>query len=118
MTLTREEIERLRRLAEKATPGPWKYTENYLGHRVFGSESAWEVGYGEYPHGKGLLLSPCKETAEFIAAANPETLRELLRGYEAWLDGIKKIKKEIAKDSVTYEEALHFALDALKDGKE
>lgn len=64
--MTPEERERLRDLAEEATPGPWKM------HPAFGlSAEKWE-GSGQYTSLSG------RKDEEYIAAFNPKTGKELL----------------------------------------
>lgn len=118
--LTREETERLRRLAD------WQ--DALCENCDRGDDEAECICLDKPPHEYPI---------------RPETLRELLRGYEAWRDGIEKIEKErerlecIAETEITEESlrlseggihwqkaiagieanAISRALDALRAGK-
>ena|SRR5690606_25643725 len=68
MTLTPEKLDEIERLAELATPGPWYYA---------GCNTVHDADHDEVAH-------PCDmthdcATARYIAACDPDTIRELVR---------------------------------------
>ena len=63
------DLENLRRLAQAATPGPWFSTNGTVWYVTTG-------GNGEPEQDK--LADSNEDDAAFIAAANPETMLELL----------------------------------------
>lgn len=68
-------IDKLRELAENATPGPWAWPhDNTLaGDYAGGYDSAWRLVLGTHDH------APCShKDARFIAAVNPQIIIKLL----------------------------------------
>lgn len=78
MELSYEDLKRLGDLARLAAPGPWKYEgKNYSDSGC----SYYSVSDATRDDVVGLY-GPISEDAEFIAAANPEVILELLSRLE------------------------------------
>lgn len=122
MTITHEEIEKLRFLAEKATPGPW-----YHKHGLSDEESGipggvWPELVCEDNDGETSMLCdfgnsnrPDADIA-FVASANPEVIKDLcrlaLRGLEA--DGLVVALQHIANAEGSRAYVAHDALAAFE----
>lgn len=80
MILTNEELQRLRRLAEAATPGPWPvmtwYGADDGGFAAIGPHHVSQDTDDDYPGGP--VEERAMADAEFIAAANPTVVLALL----------------------------------------
>ena len=76
---------KLRELCEKATPGEWEYwTSNSMKRIVAetGGDVIWATRYSNYD-GTPVMDEKQEGNLEFIAAANPSTVLELLDKIEA-----------------------------------
>lgn len=90
--------EDLRRLAQAATPGPWKVVKDHRWPGVHGGDVILGGSFCDYS-------VPDDEDEAFIAAANPATVIELLDEIErlrteneaVWLDGYKAACALLAK---------------------
>lgn len=99
-----EELERLKLLAEKATPGPWQHgfrdgsghTEHTRRHHL-PKEGGWILATDEDAttivagadcdgHPTGVYT---QHDADFIAAANPKTVLDLLSQIETWREIVR-----------------------------
>lgn len=88
-------IEELKRLAEKATPGPWAYeftgekSNDWCVGQVVGPDD--ELKHGEFVEGDVVveLVAMAQDgrlaDARFIAAANPETVLWLIAQIPQWM---------------------------------
>jgi hypothetical protein len=97
----------LRRLAEKATPGPWKSFSEITGDDAWNPEeqtitigaegvllATYKTEYVEYPDHEQNAAN-----AAFIAAANPQAVLALLDRIEALEKGLYEILRVHANDS-------------------
>lgn len=89
MTLTNEQIDELERLALDATPGPWKVDALQIGARFNielpdGSEA---IAMSQQLAGD-RLNEKRGANADFIAAANPLTVRALINQLRAAQAGV------------------------------
>jgi hypothetical protein len=89
--MTEEQRKRLRELAEKATSGPWEFIGVDYSQRIWCDE----VTAG----GKSLMGNECYypwvppvDDMQYIAAANPAAILELL-------DEVERLKREYEKDT-------------------
>ncbi len=72
------DYEKLRVLAKGATPGPWR-DGHYDGHHVLVPDGCARNSSGYLDYGGGIMCHDIREQdAQFIAAANPETVLSLL----------------------------------------
>lgn len=98
----------VRELAEKATPGPWKYD----GYDGFDADGEWvEVVSDEkddllvqLPNGYFNATDPYKETqmtddAKFIAAVNPEWVKALIDDHARMREALEKIASDDTNDA-------------------
>ena len=86
-------IEELRRLAEAATPGPWRMEHMSISahiHQVDGLHglASCVIGYGNWDEPK---QSEGAKNASFIAAANPATIIALLDELDASKAMVRKL---------------------------
>ncbi len=82
------DLKTLRELAEKATQGPWKQD---LSGDIIQKESIRKDGY----HKIIFELSDTffyDENANYVVAANPQTILALLDRYERAVEALKKVK--------------------------
>src|SRR6185312_2474494 len=87
MTINADEIARLREIAEKATPGPWRATNEHLGWLVLSSPSEDVVEIISKEKGPVDRWQP---NAAHIATFDPPTVLALL-------DELEKARTELAK---------------------
>lgn len=87
-------IEELKRLAEAATPGPWK-VDKWLGAR----SDDWVVAYDAGDKGRGLAIVNSiygLSDAKYIAATSPSTILELIRQRDELLDALKDAREMVS----------------------
>lgn len=82
-----DKYKELRELAERATPGPWKYGA-YGGFYESGDNGR---GIGHCQFKDGPMRDNGRLNEQYIAAANPATITELLRERDAYLKALKEI---------------------------
>lgn len=111
--MTTEQLEQLRELAEKATPGPWHML--WYG-RTIKAEKALMPKYADFPKSWNIARIPCRTTdypiaheeyeanANFIASANPTVIIELL-------NQLTEVTKERDNWKSEYENVCKFATD-------
>lgn len=77
----RELVERLERLAEKATPGPWKVQDDF--------DWAFAAAKDDAPIGEcyGKTAKRAQRNADFIAACDPQTILTLCTAVRTQLQG-------------------------------
>lgn len=114
----------LRRLAEAATPGPWKIAP--AGTKAYERADPYpfdmiQVAPARFVRTEGRSENEANSNAAFIAAANPATILSLLDRLEAaerdaaryrfvrTADGIR-ISTKAARDPVAYDEAIDAAM--------
>lgn len=108
------DLDKLRKLAESATPGPWQ-TEGGMNLYVFTANNHTMIAESR---GTGAGLSDEQQTANaaFIASANPATILALLDVVEAAQE-VNAVYWDFDRSMKTEAEALRDALLRL-DGKE
>lgn len=82
--------EHLKRLAEAATPGPW--SQKNRTHNVYSVCG---------PDGLGIVNADSPRTAQFIAAANPATIKALCELVEQLGDALKQCDRAVSREHVT-----------------
>ena len=87
--MNKQERDKLRELASKATPGPWSYD---LDEQEIHADTYIEYGGDPYHivHGDGSIA---EKNAIFIAESNPETISKLLDDYEKLEEALKDIER-------------------------
>jgi hypothetical protein len=126
--MTPSRLEELRKIAEQATPGPWRSMRNgnsYDGKGHCGSSRIEEVPrtfHEESLQGKSSphLLTLRDADADFIAAANPAVVLELLDTIKTLREALERINRE-AYASPSYAESIKkirvIARDAIGETK-
>lgn len=79
------DTKKLRELANAATPGPWFVNEDANYGNIWVDSSVTKEGVALCDGGD--WIGPCAANAAFIAAANPQTVLELL-------DEIERLRKD------------------------
>lgn len=85
--MTREELDRLRALASKATPGEWEWSDSRLIVR-HGDQVTHFVLYPTHEYETGCDIEGSIDDLDYIAAANPSTITALL-------DHIDRLEREV-----------------------
>ena len=110
--------EDLRRLAQAASPGPWRVVKDHEFPGVHGGDVILGGSFCDYS-------VPTREDEEFIAAANPVTVIELLDEIE-WLRAVFEAAREVlqyggpykrVRDWIALEKAVQSALSTDRGGE-
>jgi len=94
--ITKQELEKLKELAGKATCGPWEYYEGEVEHHSY-PISMMADGYspcGIFPIANSTFVPLDMQpiNGSFIAAANPDTVLRLIEALEVAIKSLIKIR--------------------------
>lgn len=83
--MNQKQLAELKKLAQKATPGPW----------VANTDGDGSLCEAKYPDGeRHIIIEPAEwDDAEYIAAVNPQVILEVIESME-YLEELKKEKAE------------------------
>ncbi len=96
-------IEELKRLAEAATPGPWEYDYDDQDHDRLGG-ILWGTNHyaiATIPYNGQVSDEKVTATGNYIAAANPAAVLELIRQWDELLSALKEAR-ELVEDWGAY----------------
>lgn len=87
MELTKEALDRIRALAQKATPGPWEYNEAFVLVRLPDETELKDMAKPRLDTNiinvnRAFGPDVCKANAAYIAAANPQVILALISEIE------------------------------------
>ena len=113
--MKKPEREELKRLAEEATPGPWRtatWTTGIRGTEVMDK------------HHVRISCDMLEHNAEFSAAANPAAIQSLLAEFDRLeaqrdrlLSALKDVRSDLADDDDTSQEYLNWLDEAITEAE-
>lgn len=85
MTTQPPDLKKLREVADRATPGPWSFSQ---------ADGEWVIRGADNDYIGGLMKGTRKlaDTAVFVATFNPRTILALLDAYEASQSALERLE--------------------------